>query len=88
MKCDNALQYASRRIGRSAQGRQFAAEFVEQAGKTPPRRVIGRAHLGLYAAGLHDQVDRTVLQVKPPAVRQKPDLRRSHHSRFPETEGL
>ena len=80
---DGALQRASRRIGRLPQQRQFAAEFVEQAGEASRCRVVGRAHIGLAAARLHDQVDRTVLQMKPPAVGQQPDLRKPRHDRRP-----
>ncbi len=84
---DRALQQASPGIGRLAQQRQLLAELIEQACKTPRRGVIGRTHVYLAAAGLHDQVDWTVLQMKPPAVSQKPDLRSSRHARCPRGDG-
>ena len=84
---DRALQQAARRIGRLAQHRQLVAEFIEQAGETPRRGVIGRAHIRLAAARLDDQVDRAVLQMQPLAVGQQPDLRGSAHARGPGAGG-
>jgi hypothetical protein len=84
---DNALQQASVRIGGCAQQRQFAAEFVEQTGKPPRRGVVGRTLVGIAPARFHDQVDRAILQVKPPAVRQKCDLRSAGHGRDPGADG-
>ena len=66
-----------------AQFRQFRAEFIEQAGEAPRRGLIGRAHLRLAALRLDDQVDRTVLQMQPLAVRKKRDLREPLHARRP-----
>src|SRR5258708_5543694 len=80
---DGALQQALSWISSLAQQWQLSAEFIKQAGETPHCCLIRRVHLSLAAASLHDQVDRTILQMKPPAVRQKPDLRRSRHARLP-----
>ncbi len=80
---DRASQGAPRRIGGLAQQRQLLAELIEQTGKTPYRGVIGRAHICLAAARLHDQIDRAVLQMKSPAVGQKRDLRSPRHARRP-----
>ncbi len=81
---DLALQQALRRIGGLTQQRQLVAEFVEQTGEAASRGVIGRAHARLAATRLHDQVDRTILQMQPPAVRQPSDLRQSLHARDPD----
>ena len=87
---NGALQQTPRWIGRLAQHRQLAAEFVEQASKTPRRGVIGPPQIYLAAVSFHDQVDRAVLQMKPPAVCQKPDLRNSLHACCPggDREGI
>jgi hypothetical protein len=79
MRRATAFAAASPGIGCLPQQRQFAAEFVEQAGEAPGRGVVGRAYVA--APRLDDQVDRTVLQMKPPAVGQQPDLRNPHHER-------
>ena len=82
-----ALQQAARRIGGLAQQRQLAAKFIEQAGKAPRRGVIGGRTSASLPLRLHDQVDRTVLQMKPPAIGQKADLRGSRHARDPGAAG-
>ena len=78
-----ALQQAPRRVGGLAQQRQLGAEFVEQSGETPRRRGVGGADVCIAPARLDDQVDRTILQVKTPAVGKKLDLRRPRHRRGP-----
>ena len=80
---DDALQRAPRRIGRLAQFNQLSAEFIEQAGKSTHRGLIGGTHVALPALRLDDQIDRTVLQMQPLAVRQKRDLRKPLHARRP-----
>ena len=80
---DHAPQRAPRRIGSLAQQRQLLAKLIEQAGKTLYRGVIGRTHICLAAARLHNQVDRAVLQMKPPAVGQKRNLRNPRHAGRP-----
>jgi hypothetical protein len=80
---DHALQPASRRIGRLAQFGQLLAEFVEQAGETFRRGVMGGANLRPTAVRFHDQVDRTILQMQPPAVGEIGDLRQPAHARRP-----
>jgi hypothetical protein len=76
---DDTLQAASRRIGGRPQQRQFFAEFVKQARKTSDRGSIGRAQIFAAAARLHDQVDRTILQMQPLAVLEPSDLRLPRH---------
>ena len=44
---DDAFQRAVRRIGGLAQLGKFLAELIEQAGETPRRGIIGRAHIAL-----------------------------------------
>jgi hypothetical protein len=80
---DRALQRASLRIGRLAQVRQLITEFIEQAAKAPHGGIVGGAHVSRTASRLHDQVDRTILQMKPPAIGQEPDLRGPRHARGP-----
>ncbi len=80
---DDALQRASNRIGSLSQFDQFPAEFIEQAGEAPRRGVVGGAHLAFTAPRLDDQIDRTVLQMQPLAVRKKRDLREPLHARRP-----
>jgi hypothetical protein len=62
---------------------QFAGSLVEQAGEAAYGGIIGCADIRLVAAGFHDQIDRTVLQMQPPAVRQHCDLWPSRHARDP-----
>jgi hypothetical protein len=81
--CDCALQFATRWVGGLAQQGQLVAEFVEQTCKTPRRGVVGGTPIYLAAVNLHDQVDRTVLQMKPSAVREPADLRNSRHVSCP-----
>ena len=80
---DRTLQFAARRATGLAQQRQLVAQFVEQTGKTPRRGVISDTLICLAAVSLHDQVDRTVLQMKPSAVREPSDLRNSRHVSCP-----
>jgi hypothetical protein len=80
---DRAPQQAPRRIGRLAQQRQFLAELIEQTGKTLYRCAISRTDVCLAAARLHNQIDRAVLQMKPPAIGQTRHLRNPGHARRP-----
>ena len=80
---DDALQRASNRIGGRSQFDQLLAEFIEQAGEAPRRGLIGGAHVAFPALRLDDQIDRTVLQMQPLAVRKKRDLREPLHARRP-----
>jgi len=68
---NHPFQAALRRIGGPTQRRQLFAEFIEQAGKTPRCGVIGRANLRRLPFGLNDQINWTVLQMQPLAVRKK-----------------
>ena len=80
---DDAFQRASNRIGGLSQFNQLLAEFIEQAGEAPRRSLVGGAHLAFAALRLDDQIDRTVLQMQPLAVRKKRDLREPLHARRP-----
>ena len=71
------------RIGGLAQLNQLLAEFVEQTGEASRRGLVGRAHLDFASLRLDDQIDRTVLQMQPLAVRKKRDLRKPLHARRP-----
>ena len=62
---------------------KLGAEFVEQAGEAPRRGLIGRAHIRVAALRLHDQIDRTILQMQPLAVSKQRDLREPCHARRP-----
>ena len=86
--CDHTLQQAPRWVGWLAQCRQFRAEFIEQTGKTPRRRLIGLANIDRAAFGFHDQVDRTVLQMQSLAVGEPRDLRKPRHAGRPEMTGI
>jgi len=68
-------QRASRGVGCPAQFGKFFAEFIEQAGEAVHRRLIGRAHIRVLTLGFYDQIDRTILQMQPSAVRKKCCLR-------------
>ena len=83
-----ASQRAVRRVGGLAQQRQFFAKLIEQARKPPRSGAISLPDVRFTAARLYDQVNRTVLQMKPPAIGQKADLRSACHVRDPDaTEG-
>ena len=66
-----------------AQLLQFRAELIEQPGEAPRRGFVGRAHLSFASPRLHDQIDRTILQMQPPAIRQQCNLREPCHARGP-----
>ena len=66
-----------------AQQRQLGAKLVEQAGKAQLRGAVGAPDVRLTAACLDDQIDRTVLQMQPPLIGQKADLRGARHVRTP-----
>ncbi len=80
---DDAFQHTACRHGRLAQFDQFRTEFVEQAGEAPRRGIIGRANFRRSSLRAHDQVDRTVLQMQPPAIGKQRDLRSPRHARRP-----
>ena len=80
---DDTLECASPRIGRPSQFAELFAELIEQPGEPPRRGLIGRAHICLRPLRLHDQINRAVLQMQPPAVSQKRDLRTPFHARRP-----
>jgi hypothetical protein len=65
---DSSLQPILPGISRPAQQLELTAEFIEQARKTARRRLIRRLHVFLAAACFYNQIDRAVLQMKPPAV--------------------
>src|ERR1700742_4557592 len=69
-------QQALLRAGRLTQFRQLFAELVQQTCETSGRRFIRYAPIGLRSAGLHDQVDRTVLQMEPGAIGEQGYLRK------------
>jgi hypothetical protein len=72
---DISLQETPIRSGRFPQFRKLLAEFVEQSGEAASCSFIScKDHLR-SAMRLHDQIDRAVLHVKPPAIRQPSDLR-------------
>src|SRR5579872_343724 len=81
--CDDAFHRAFEGISRRSQQRQFVAEFVEQTGEAPNRRVISRACVYLVAIGFHDQIDRAVLQMQPLVISEPGDLRLPIHGRDP-----
>jgi hypothetical protein len=64
---DSSLQPILPGISRLAQQLELTAEFIEQARKTARRGLIRRLRVFL-AACLYNQIDRAVLQMKPPAV--------------------
>jgi hypothetical protein len=71
---DLALQQAPRRVGGLPQQRQLAAKLVKQtSGEAARRGVISGTYVCRAATRFDDQINRTVLQVKPPAISQKPD---------------
>jgi hypothetical protein len=80
---DDTFQWASNRIGGPSEFNQLLAEFIEQARKAPRRRLIRGAHIAIPALRPNDQIDRTVLQMQPLAVRKKRDLREPFHARRP-----
>ena len=80
---DDTFQRASNRIGGPSEFNQLLAEFIEQAGKAPRRSLVGGTHIRFAALRLDDQIDRTVLQMQPLAVRKKRDLRKPFHARRP-----
>jgi hypothetical protein len=84
---DDAFEHTARRIGRTAQFRQFLAEFVEHAGETLRGGFVRRANVCFSPPRFHDQIDRTVLQVQPAAVREPSDLRNPLHARCPGAGG-
>ena len=81
--CDDAAQRAAGGIGGLSKLGQFFAEFIEQSVEAPRRRLIGRPHLAIASACANDQIDRTILQMQPLAVRKKRDLREPLHVRWP-----
>ena len=80
---DDTFQRASNGIGGRSQLHQLLAEFIEQAGEALRRSLVGGAHVAFPALRLDDQIDRTVLQMQPLAVRKKRDLREPFHARRP-----
>ncbi len=80
---DDATERAASRIGSLSKLDQLFAEFIEQTVKTPRRSLVGGAHLTFTPLRLDDQIDRTVLQMQPLAVRKKRDLREPLHARRP-----
>ena len=80
---DDTLQWASGRIGSPSKFNQLLAEFIEQAGKASRRGLVSGAHVDFTSFRLDDQIDRTVLQMQPLAVRKKRDLREPFHARRP-----
>ena len=80
---DDTFQRASHRIGSPSEFNQLLAEFIEQAGEAPRRSLVSGAHVAFPALRLDDQIDRTVLQMQPLAVRKKRDLREPFHARRP-----
>lgn len=68
------------RLGwKPANGRSQQSEFVDEALQNVleggPDLAVGRLDLDLRAGGTDDQVDGTVLEVKPPPVGQQTDVR-------------
>ena len=80
---DHALQRASSWIGCLTQFGQLFAKLVQQAGEAPRCGVIAGPHLRLVAFRLDNQIDRTILQMQPLAVRKKRHLRKPFHARRP-----
>src|SRR5579872_1471792 len=67
---------------------QFSTKLVEYIHKPRTRSLISRIHLTLGTKRLDDQVDRTILQMKPSAIRQQPHLCARRHFRFaPDSKG-
>ena len=85
---DDALQRALQRIGRRAQFAQLLAELVKQTGEAARPSLIGGTDIGCRPISLHDQIDRTVLQMQPLAVRKQRDLREPLHARRPGMYGI
>ena len=67
---DRTGDFRQVRADRPTQDRQVADEEIEQRFEIADSLLIGRFHLARLPPGLDDQIDRPVLQVQPPAVRQ------------------
>ena len=67
----------------AAQFGQFRAEFVEKPRETTSRRLVGSSNISFAPVSLDDQIDRTVLQMQPPAIGKERDLRLPPHARRP-----
>ena len=80
---DDPTERAASRIGSLSKLDQFFAEFIEQTVEAPRRGLVGDAHLTFTPLRPDNQIDRTVLQMQPLAVRKKRDLREPFHARCP-----
>jgi hypothetical protein len=76
---DDAFQQTSNGIGSPSEFNQFLAEFIEQASKASRRGIVSSPHFAVPAIRFDDQIDRTVLQMQSPAIRQPTDLRNACH---------
>ncbi|MET3310367.1 hypothetical protein ABIF41_002208 [Bradyrhizobium japonicum] len=80
---NGALQWARSGFRCLAQLRQLHAELIEQPGEAARCGVIGRTHLARPPPRFDDQINRPILQMQPPTIRQQCDLREPCHARGP-----
>jgi hypothetical protein len=73
--------------GTFSQKFEFATKFVEHVGEAFRADTVGSIYLAGLAEGLDDQVDGTVMKMKPAAVFQQPYLGSWLHSDFPRANG-
>ena len=80
---DRPIRHRALAVNRRPQQIEFLTKLGQEAVEATRCCSVGGAHCRIVAKGLHDQIDRPVLQKEPLPVRQKPRGGLLEHRAYP-----